>query len=354
MENYKIGCDAHKHYSQLSILDHKGQLLNRERINHEPGALLSYLQRFPKDTPVALECVGNWYWIINEIEKAGCAPLLTDAAKAKLMMGQVNKTDKLDADGLARLLHNGTLPQVWIPPQALRDERELPRTRMAICKLRTAIKNRIHATLAKYAVSIEEESDIFSTRGMLKLKEIPTQLPQETGLCLSQEIKLLEQCSEHIHQLEQRIQDRVKVTENIQLLKTIPGVGNILSIVIDREIGDIHRFPTAEHFASYAGTTPTVKSSGGKTHYGHLSKAVNQYLKFAFIEAANVIVRCRFFPAWRTKHAVILYERIRHKKGHSIAVGALARHLAEAAFWILKKQEPYHEPVRKSELSLGR
>ena len=63
------------------------------------------------------------------------------------MMGHVHKTDKLDAGGLATLLHLGTLPAVWIPPGDLRDERELPRTRMAFSKVRTMLKNRIHSTL---------------------------------------------------------------------------------------------------------------------------------------------------------------------------------------------------------------
>jgi hypothetical protein len=79
---------------------------------------------------VALECVGNYYWIADEIEAAGCRPNLTHAAKAKVMMGLVDKTDKLDADGLATLLRMGTLPTVWLPPGRVRDQRELPRTRI--------------------------------------------------------------------------------------------------------------------------------------------------------------------------------------------------------------------------------
>ena len=98
-------------------------------MNHEPGAIRAFLSQFPQATPVALETVGNWYWIVDEIEAAGCLPHLAHAAKAKMMMGNVHKTDKLDADGLATLLHNGTLPSVWIAPGSLRDERELPRTR---------------------------------------------------------------------------------------------------------------------------------------------------------------------------------------------------------------------------------
>lgn len=149
MTNYKLGCDVHKRYSQISVMDEAGKVRQREKLVHSPEILQEYLSQFPRGTPVAFETVGNWYWIAEAIEAAGCEPLLTHAAKAKVMMGNVNKTDKLDADGLATLQHLGQLPTVWIPKAPLRDERELLRTRMALGKIRTGLKNRLHATLAK-------------------------------------------------------------------------------------------------------------------------------------------------------------------------------------------------------------
>ena len=130
----------------------------------------------------------------------------------------------------------------------------------------------------------------------------------------------------------------------MQLLKTLPGIGEILAIVIDLEIGDIDRFHAPGNFASYAGTTPKVKGSGGKFRYGKMIKQSNQYLKWSFIEAATTISRCSKYPTWLDKYSVRLYRRIRGKKGHSIAIGAVARHLAEASFWVLKKQEGYSPP----------
>jgi transposase len=161
---YYIGCDTHKHFSLFAVLDDDGHLHERIRINHAPGAIKNYLSQFPEGTTVALESVGNWYWIVDEIEASGCVPKMAHAAKAKVMMGNVNKTDKLDAKGLATLERLGSLPTVWLPPGELRDERDLPRTRMAISKIRTALKNRIHSTLAKYNLSLDANSDIFAPK----------------------------------------------------------------------------------------------------------------------------------------------------------------------------------------------
>jgi transposase len=332
------------------VLDRKAVVQERKRVEHTLGAIKKYLSKYPEGTPVALESVGNWYWIVDEIEEAGCRPLLTDAGKAKLMMGNINKTDKLDADGLALLLHNRTLPRVWIPSGELRDLRELPRTRMALTKQRTAIKNRVHAALARYGIRVEGSSDIFVGKGRVALEKELFGLPEETRCCVNLELELLDQLREHIRYLEKRIRDRIRQTQDMQLLKSLPGVGDILAIVISNEMGSVDRFPDAEHFASYAGTTPKVKSSGGKTYYGHLRKESNQYLKWAFIEAANVIVTCRFRKGWKKKHVVRLYQRIRRRKGHGKAVGAVARHLAEASYWMLRKKETYQDPTHRKTL----
>jgi transposase len=77
-----------------------------------------------------METVGNYSWMVDEVKAAGCTPHLVHAHKAKLMLGRVNKTDRLDAKGLVQLQRTGTLPVVWIPPQDVRDMRELPRARM--------------------------------------------------------------------------------------------------------------------------------------------------------------------------------------------------------------------------------
>jgi transposase len=326
------------------VLDGKGDLVERTRVGHVPGAIGAFLSQYPEGTPVALETVGNWYWIVDEIEEAGCIPLLAHAAKAKVMMGNIHKTDKLDAQGLATLLYLGKLPSVWIPPAEVRDERELPRTRMVFAKHRTMVKNRIRSTLAKYALSLDTASDIFAPKWWPQLLALLEKLPSETGRCALQQLQILDTLNNHIRQLEDRIQACIETTPTIQLVQTVPGPAKVLAIVIDREVGSIDRFSAAKHFTSYCGLVPKLSASAGRAHYGRMVKQCNTYLKWAYIEAANVIVAHRHAPNWRHKYVVHLYERTRRRKGHSVAVGATARYLAESTYWVLKKSEPYREP----------
>jgi len=266
--------------------------------------------------------------------------------------GTSGKTDKLDAEGLATLLYPGKLPSVWIPPADVRDERELPRTRMTFAKHRAMVKNRIRSTLAKYALSLDTASDIFAPKWRSELETVLQKLPAETERCVRQQLQILGALNDHIRQLEDRIVDRIQTTPSIQLVQSVPGPAKVLAIVIDREVGSIERFSAAKHFASYCGLVPKISASAGRAHYGRMvtpsrcpaGKQCNTYLKWAFIEAANVIVRHRHHPNWRGMYVVHLYERTRRRKGHAVAVGATARYLAEATYWVLKKSEPYREP----------
>jgi len=163
-----------------SVEKQTGGQLYEARMEHDRGSVKQFLSRFESGSPVAVETVGNCYWIVDEVEEAGMVPQLVHARKAKLMLAMVNKTDKLDARGLNRLQRTGTLPTVWIPSRKLRDQRELPRTWMVFSRMRTRLKNRIHATLAKYALSVEEVTDLFGNKGRKLLQGVLEELPPQT------------------------------------------------------------------------------------------------------------------------------------------------------------------------------
>ena len=144
---------------------------------------------------------------------------------------------------------------------------------------------------------------------------------------------------------EHRLRTVFALTPELQLLRTLPGVGWVLAVVTWREIGDIARFPSAAHPAAYAGTTPRVYARGARVRYGPLWGDVNRYLKWAFIEAASTV--CLHRQVRPHRHVSRLYARTQQRKGHPKAVGAVARHLAEASYWILTKQEPYRDPAAR-------
>jgi transposase len=340
MEQF-IGCDAHKKFSVFVTVNEKGQAGEALRVAHDRQLYREFLARLPAHSAIAVEASGHYGWLIDEMERLGHRPKLCNPHEAKRRMGLTNKTDKLDAKGLAILLRNGTLPEVWIPPSELRDQRELLRLRIFLVRLRTRVKNRIHGTLARHNVQVPG-ADLFGVAARLQLGARLPELPAHSREAVEQELATLDFLQIQLESAEQRLEAIMNVSVEADLLKTLPCVGKILSMVLMLEIGRVDRFPTAAHLASYAGLVPRVHSSGGHTRMGQVCGNVNRNLKWAFVETGNLIVINQRGLAGT--HVVRLYQRIKRGKNHQKAVVAVARHLAEAAWWVLTKQEVYREP----------
>ena len=341
-----IGCDAHKKYSVFVAVNERGEASQEVRVGHDREQYRQYLERLPAGSHIALEASGHYYWMVDEMEAAGHHPRLTHPLEAKKRMGKTGKkTDKLDASGLGILLRNGTLPEVWIPPAGLRDQRELLRLRMFLVQQRTRVKNRIQGALARYNIQISGVTDVFGVEGRQLLGQRLGELPENTRQSVELELVTMDFLEVQIEEVEKPLEKLMAVTAEADLLKMLPCVGRILSMVMTLEIGRVERFASGAYLASYAGLVPRVHSSGGHTRLGQVCGDVNRYLKWAFVEAGNLVVINQKHLAGQ--HVVRLYQRVRRKRNHQKAVVAVARHLAEAAYWVLRKQEIYREPQPK-------
>ena len=340
MEQF-IGCDAHKKFSVFVAVNEKGQAGEAIRVEHDRRLYREFLSQLPKQSAIAIEASGHYGWLVDEMEQLGHCPKLANPLEAKRRMGKTKKTDKLDATGLAILRRNGTLLEVWIPPSELRDQRELLRLRIFLVRLRTQVKNRIHATLARHNVQIPG-TDLFGVEARSRLGARLPELPPHSRETVVDELAVLDFLELQIESAEQRLDVIMAASPEADLLKTLPCVGKILSMILMLEIGKVERFPSAAHLASYAGLVPRVHASGGHTRMGQVCGNVNRNLKWALVEAGNLVVINQRRLAG--SHVVRLYQRIKRAKNHQKAVVAVARHLAEASYWVLTKQEVYREP----------
>jgi transposase len=171
-------------------------------------------------------------------------------------------------------------------------------------------------------------------------------LPPETAQMVATQLHAIDQLEEKMDAIERRIAVKLKTSPEIRLLRTVPGLGPILAPLVWLEVGDVERFPRAEHLASYAGLVPRIIASGGHIRHGSTCRNVNHYLKWAFVEAANCAIRLK---AHRNQHIGLLYHRLYPNKGHGRATVAVARHLAEASYWVLRKQQSYRAPQPRIE-----
>ena len=185
MQKY-IGCDAHARYSIFASLREDGRWDPLVRVEHNEGEMERFLKQLPAGSPVALESSGNWYWLVRAMEAAGLDARLAHALEVKKRMPGRNKTDHLDAKGLAMLLRHGSLPEVWIPPASLLDLRDLMRTRLSMRQQGSELKCRILAALRRYGVRrYEDGKDLFaeSRRPKLASHRSAAWRPAKNGHC---------------------------------------------------------------------------------------------------------------------------------------------------------------------------
>ena len=181
------------------------------------------------------------------------------------MLGCVNKTDPLDVHGLNRLQRTGRFPTVWVPPGEVRDQRELTRTRRCLVRQRTRRKCRIEANLSKDGLNLKKFSDPFGKAAREEMDRAVAQLPPCARGMRKELLRPYEFVSAQVDEVEQWMERRIEVTPAMQRWMTLPGVGRVVSVVIALGVGDVRRFASARHLASYAGGTRRVHSSGDRT-----------------------------------------------------------------------------------------
>jgi transposase len=193
------------------------------------------------------------------------------------------KTDKIDSWVLAELSRRDLLPAIWLPTPTVRAERERARWRLHLVRHRTALKNRIHATLLAFGHPCPV-SDLFGTGGRELLHRLA--LPEPWAADTAAALHLIDELDHEIAECERALRVAGADHRYVPLLMTAPGIGWVLGYTIAAEIGDIARFPSPAKLAGYTGLCPRVYQSGGKDHRGPLAKNGPKYLRWALIEAA--------------------------------------------------------------------
>jgi transposase len=330
---YHIGVDLHKKFSQIAVIDRDGEVLDNRRVPNDMALVSEHLSAFPKETPVTVEATIGYEWMSDLLSESGFKVLLANPRKVRLIAEATIKTDKIDARVLAQLERTNFLPTAYLPPQEVRDTRELLRHRLKLVNLRKGLKNRIHAVLAKRGNFFYPVTDIFAKAGReyLASLQMPPIYRQEVKTYLS----LIDQINSFLAQREKEIKKQVdKENPQARLLMTIPGISYFSALLLVSEIGDIKRFPSAKKLVSYAGLSGTVSESADRVHQGHLKKDSNKYIRWILIEAVDRAIRkdpCLF----------AFYRKVLTKKGKYKARAAVAHKLLVSIYYMLKNNQSY-------------
>src|SRR6266545_4714158 len=145
-----VGIDVHRKRSQVAVIDAKGKVIANRNVPNGVEPILKVIGGLPPGTPAAFEAAFGTSWLVWLLEDYGFAPHLVHPSRCKAIASARLKNDKVDAAILAQLLRADLLPEAWIAPPPVRQLRALLRHRVALVRLRTLLRNRIHAIVADY------------------------------------------------------------------------------------------------------------------------------------------------------------------------------------------------------------
>jgi transposase len=332
-----VGVDIHKRFSQVHVQCQDGSTVAETRLEHDdPEAIRDFFGGLTEDVHVAVEATMGWMWLADELEQLGCTVHLTHQKRAKAISESRLKTDKVDAETLCHLLRTGFLPEAYLAPPPVRDQRMRLRYRMALVHMRIRVKNAVHAILVRHNIQLPY-SDIFGRAGRAVLCELDLPCPSRT--ILRGWMEMLEFLDLQIQRAEHLLYRSLEHDRRVEVLTSIPGVGKLTAHLILAEIGEAANFRRPRKLACYAGLTPSVRETGGHRYTGHIGPG-RKYLKWALVEAARTA--CYKDPALAR-----FYHRKKRQKGSSKAIVAVARKLSHIVWHVLTEDRNYR-PSRVS------
>jgi transposase len=201
--------------------------------------------------------------------------------------------------------------------------RALLRHRIQLVRLRTLLRNRIHAVLADHGQ--DRAGGCWSGPGRQWLASL--ELPAASREVVEDGLALIDALQQLIDRLDWEIRQRARGDPQVKILTQLPGVGPFTALVLLAEIGDITRFGSARKLAAWGGLTPTVRGSDRTVRHGHISKQGPVWARWILCEAAQTAKRHPDFAA--------SYQAIARRRGKKIATTAIARKLLTRAYHLL-------------------
>ena len=334
-----IGLDLHKRKVFATVLGEDGKILSKASIGAKRQDLYFYLKKQgdKNQLKVAMEASYNWQYFYRIAEDLSNDVVLAHPLKTRIIGEAKIKTDKIDSKILAYMLRADMLPPAYVPSKDTMENKVLLRSRISLVRMRTQVKNKIHAIIDRNKdiyTGLENLSDVFGKTGFKILKD--TKIPSPDYKILSGYLDLISYINKKIKLIEAEIAKKSSQDNDIGLLKTIPGIGEFIAFLIKSEIDDISRFPSKEKLASYAGLVPSTRASGDKSYTGRITKQGNKYLRWALTEAVKVSIRY-------SEYFRYYYNRIRARRNPNSATVAVARRMLEIIYVMLKEGREYIE-----------
>jgi transposase len=334
---FYVGVDLHTRRLHVCILDAKGKVVHDVNIAANPEAFLAAVAPYRHDLVVGCECMFAWYWLADCCQREKISFVVGHAYYMRLIHGAKAKSDKIDANKIARLLRGGNFPLSYVYPQGMRETRDLLRRRTWLVRQRAGLMTHLQILNAQYNLPPFPKKLSFAHNRVEM--DIPARFADASvRRSAAVDLAVIDCLDEQIAVLELFLTRTAKVddVQTFHRLQTIPGVGKVLALILLYEIHDIRRFSSAGQFLSYARLVRCAHESAGKVLGSGGHKIGNAHLRWAFGEAACLFLRgSERGKRWKDRQV--------KKRGEGKALAILAARLARAVYHLWRKGEAFDE-----------
>ena len=291
-------------------------------------------KNFRKGDIVVLETTTNVWETYDVVAPLASRVLVANAGAVGEIVGARVKTDTKDIERLLKLLFGGIVPEVWVPPAHVREMRQLLSQRRQLVETHTQIVNRMHSVAHRHHLK-HERGKRFNEKNTLWQKDKQLSKTEQFQLELEMENRAYtEKQIGRIGKAVAKMSHQKPWAESMTYLMQLPGFGVITAMTVLAAIGDVQRFGSAKHLASYSGLTGGVDQSGTHLVQKGITKEGRKELRWAMVEVAQRAVKSD--PRWTRK-----FQELHQRMHRNQAIVAVARQLLELVWYVLTRRQPY-------------
>jgi transposase len=329
-----VALDIHKYYCVVAGVDREGRvLLQAVRVEH--ADLEGWLKKnLRTNDHVVIESTTNAWHIYDLLAPLVERVLVANPIKVKQIAQARVKTDIRDTLILARLLAANLVPAVWVPPVHVRQLRQLLSQRRQFVETHTQIVNRMHSVAHRHHLHHPAGKRFNEKNTAWQKDKRLSQIEQfQLGLEMENRVYIEKQIG-RIGKEVAKMSHQKPWAESMTYLMQLPGFGVITGMTVLAAIGEVQRFESARHLASYSGLTPGLEQSGTKYREKGVTKEGRKELRWALVEVAQRAVKSD--PVWKHR-----FQEMQKRMHRNQAIVAIARRLLELVWYVLTRRQPY-------------
>ena len=332
---YVCGVDLHSTTMYICIMDKEGNIHLHRNMRNDFKLFNTLLMGYKPEISVGVESMHSYYWLADGCAEEDIPFYLGHAYYMKSIHGGKKKNDKIDSKKIADLMRSNHLPIGHVYSKEMRSARDLLRRRTRFMKIRAEAYGHIQTIFRQHNMNIAPKEVKNKTTRRELIDRMSDKYLQRN---IEMNLDLIDFFDPKLNKIEREIRAEAKEYDRTthNLLLTVPGIGDMMSLVILYEVGDINRFASAQKFSSYCRLVKCERESGGKRYRGGNQKIGNPYLKWAIGEI--IIHAPRTSPLINT-----YYERLIIKYGKKKAKSMITHKFGVAIYYMLKNKQGFDE-----------